>query len=472
MKLEILNFRDRFDILIEKRPSPDASGQLSNDTELLYGKSQIMIRHATMWAVVLVFVFVGFTSASDWTGFRGAGARGVSDETGLVVKWSETENLKWKTPLPGPGSSSPIVLGDRVFVTCYSGYGVDPKQPGDMSKLERHLLCIRATDGKVLWDKIVPAVLPEDPFKGRFQEHGYASHTPVTDGQRVYVFFGKSGVLAFDLDGRRLWQTSVGTGSDKMKWGSAASPTLYDNMVFVNAWDESKTLYALDKKTGNEIWKKDISDTGLTYSVPVLADQGDGRVALVITLSGQVRALQPDTGRQVWFARTKIAECMIPSPVIVDGVAYIHGGGPRSSGSLAVRMGGEGDVTETHIAWSSKEVSSPPSPVIVDGRMYWADGSGNVCCVNPKTGEVTYSEKLPVTGRFAVYASTVAADGRLYVTTRKSGVFVLAAADKFEIIAHNKFASDDTDFNGTPAIANKRMFIRSNRFLYCLEKTP
>jgi outer membrane protein assembly factor BamB len=333
-------------------------------------------------------------------------------------------------------------------------------------------LCIRAADGKVLWNKTVPAVLPEDPFKDRFQEHGYASHTPVTDGQRVYVFFGKSGVLAFDLDGRRLWQKSVGTGSDKMRWGSAASPTLYNNMVFVNAWDESKMLYALDTKTGKEIWKKDISDTGLTYSMLVLADQGDGQAVLVVSLSGQVWGLEPDTGKQIWYAKTNISDCMIPSPVIVDGVAYIHGGGPRNSGSLAVRLGGKGDVTNTHIVWSGKEVSSPPSPVIVDGLMYWADGSGKVFCVNPKTGIIRYSEKLPVTGRFAVYASIVAAEGRLYVVTRKSGVFVLAAKDKFEIIAHNKFASDQTDFNASPAISNKCMFLRSNLFLYCLKKTP
>ena len=431
-----------------------------------------MTRHVTTWAIAIVFVLVSFTSASDWTGFRGTAAQGISDETGLVVNWSETENLKWKTPLPGPGSSSPIVFGDRVFVTCYSGYGVDLQQPGDMNNLKRHLVCISATDGKLLWDKTVPAVLPEDPFKGRFQEHGYASHTPVTDGQQIYVFFGKTGVLAFDLNGRQLWKTSVGTGSDKMRWGSAASPTLYNNMVFVNAWDESKMLYAIDTKTGGEIWKKNISDTGLTYTVPVLADQGDGEVVLVVSLSGQVWALQPDTGRKVWFAKTNISDCMIPSPVILDGVAYIHGGSPRNSGSLAIRMGGKGDVTDTHILWSSKEHSSPPSPVILDAMMYWADSTGKVSCVNPKTGIVRYSEKLPVTGRLAVYASIVAADGRLYVVTRKSGVFVLTAKDEFEIIAHNKFENDDTDFNGSPAISNKCIFLRSNRFLYCLKKTP
>ena len=195
-----------------------------------------------VWTGLLAVVLVGGASASDWAGFRGPGAQGVSGQTGLAVTWSETENLAWKTSLPGPGSSSPIVWGERVFVTCYSGYGVDPNDPGDPNNLRRHLVCIRLADGHVLWDRTVPAVLPEDAFKGRFQEHGYASQTPVTDGQRVYVFFGKTGVLAFDLSGRQLWQTSVGTGSDKTRWGSAASPTLHQDLMFVNAWAESKRL--------------------------------------------------------------------------------------------------------------------------------------------------------------------------------------------------------------------------------------
>ncbi|MBW8040783.1 MAG: PQQ-binding-like beta-propeller repeat protein [Planctomycetes bacterium] len=430
-----------------------------------------MLRHAMIWTIIPVMTLAGYTSASDWMGFRGPGTRGISEDTGLAVTWSETENLKWKTPLPGPGSSSPIVMDEKVFVTCYSGYGLHPDKPGDANDLKRHLLCIRATDGKVLWDKTVPAILPENPYRGMFRQHGYASQTPVTDGQRIYVFFGKSGVLAFDLSGKQLWQSNVGTGSDQKLWGSAASPALYKNMVIVNAWDESKTLYALDKKTGREIWKKDLSETGLSFSTPVMAEQEDGRVELVVSLSSQVWGLDPDTGKSLWFTRTNINETMIPTPVILEGVAYIHGGGPRSSGSLAVRIGGKGDVTDTHIVWSSKEVTSGPSPVIVNGLMYWVDASGKACCLEAKTGKLRYSEKLPVKNRFAVYASAAAAEGRLYVVTRKIGTFVLAARPKFQIIAQNKFPSDNSDFNASPAVSNRRMFLRSNQFLYCLQKT-
>jgi outer membrane protein assembly factor BamB len=412
-------------------------------------------------------------SAADWTGFRGPGALGVSDETGLPLTWNETENLAWKTPLPGPGSSSPIVLGDRVFVTCYSGYGLDPNKPGDPNNLKRHLLAVHATDGRILWDTAVPALLPEDPYRGMIREHGYASQTPTTDGQRIYVFFGKTGVLAFDLEGKQLWKTNVGTDSDQKKWGAATSPAVYKNLVFVNAWDEAKTLYALDARTGREVWKKQSpSEPRLSFTTPVVTQTPDGRAELVVSVPSQIWGLDPQTGNQFWFVRTGINDDMIPTPLILDGIAYVHGGGPRQHGSLAIRIGGQGDVTETHVLWSGKNVASPPSPVILGDLMYWANAYGNTCCADTKTGQLRYNDKLPISQRFAVYASAIAAEGRIYIVTRKDGTFVLPAKPQFEIIARNQFASDDTDFNASPAISNKRLYLRSNRFLYAIQKTP
>ena len=426
-----------------------------------------MLRHTRILVVVMVASMAVGTWAADWPCFRGPGALGVSEETGLAVRWSETENLRWKTPLPGPGSSSPIVWGDRVYVTCYSGYGLDKKTPGDMNELKRHLLCLSVADGSVVWDTPIDAVLPEDPYKGRFQEHGYASHTPVTDGRRMYVFMGKTGLLAFDMQGQKLWQTSLGVGSDQTRWGSASSPTLFEDKVFVNAWDESKTLYALSQKTGTILWKKDLSETGQTYSVPVVADLGQGRHELVVALPKQIWGLDPKTGQQRWFVRNVLEGSQIPTPVIVGNVAYVHGGGPRSSGSLAVRLGGQGDVTNTHVLWSSKAVSSPPSPVLINGLLYWVNGSGKACCADARTGELRYEENLPGSGRFAVYASVVAAEGRIYAVMRTGGTVVLAAQPEFRILGHNKLASDESDFNASPAIANGRLFLRSDRYLYC-----
>ncbi|MEK7995640.1 MAG: PQQ-binding-like beta-propeller repeat protein, partial [Planctomycetota bacterium] len=281
------------------------------------GKGLSMIKQSMILVIAAVSLFIYGQAAGEWAGFRGPGVRGSSPETGLVTTWSETENLKWKTPLPGPGSSSPILWGDKVFVTCYSGYGADKDNPGDPSNLKRHLLCINAADGKVLWDKSVPAVQPEVPYNGRIQEHGYASHTPATDGQHVYVFFGKSGVLAFDFQGNQLWQHSVGTDSDKMKWGSASSVTLCGDLVIVNAWDESKTLYALNKRDGSEVWKQDLPGAELTFSTPVPADLSQGQHELILVLPMEIWGLDPQTGQKLWWIKTTMKGLVTGTPLVV-----------------------------------------------------------------------------------------------------------------------------------------------------------
>lgn len=427
-----------------------------------------MIRQSMILSVGAISLLMSGWAAAEWAGFRGPGVRGSSAETGLVTTWSETENLKWKTPLPGPGSSSPIIWGDKVFVTCYSGYGVEKDNPGDPSNLKRHLLCINTADGKILWDKSIPAVQPEIPFSGRIQEHGYASHTPATDGQHIYTFFGKNGVLAFDFQGNQLWQHSVGTNSDKMKWGSASSVALCGDLVIVNAWDESKTLYALNKRDGSEVWKQDLSDIEMTFSTPVLADLGQGQRELILVMPLEVWGLNPDTGQKLWWIKTTMKGLVTGTPLVVGERAYVHGGGPDALSSLCARLGGRGDVTDTHVLWSNGQAVSVPSPTYWDGLLYWVTNDGKACCQDPENGQLKYNQALPVTGRFAVYASVVSASQRLYAVTRAAGTFVLAGGPEFKIIAHNKFESDDSIFNGSPAISDGHIFLRSNRFLYCI----
>ncbi|MCP4449887.1 MAG: PQQ-binding-like beta-propeller repeat protein [Planctomycetes bacterium] len=371
-----------------------------------------MIKQTTTF-LILTLLCVNHLEAEDWAGFRGTDARGSCPDTELVTTWSDTENLQWKTPLPGPGSSSPIVLGNNVFVTCYSGYGMDKRDPGDLRSLKRHLVCLNRTDGKVRWNKSVAAVQPEIQYTGRFQEHGYASSTPASDGERVYVFFGKTGVLAFDFEGNQIWQQSVGTGSDRLKWGSASSVTLYKNLVIVNAWDESKTLYALNKDSGKPAWKRDLSAAGLTFSTPVLADLGQGNRELILAMPGVVWGLNPDTGQKLWQVRTTMKGLITGTPVIVGDRAYIHGGGPSGVGSLAVQLGGRGDVTETHVLWSNREAVTVPSPTYWKDLLYWVTNDGPAGCHDPDTGDLKYSQALPVKGRFAVYASVVSATDRL-----------------------------------------------------------
>ncbi len=229
--------------------------------------------------VLLVTMVTGSSvlDAADWSRFRGPNGSGVStDDAPLPTEWSETKNLKWKVELPGPGSSCPIVVGEKVFVTSWTGYA-DGNGEGSMEELERHLICLDRKTGKELWKKSVTAKLPEDTYRGMFAENGYATHTPVSDGEVVVAFFGKSGVHAYDMDGKELWNANVGTELDRRGWGSASSPVLYKNLVIVTASVENHAVVGLDKKTGKEVWKQEAEGFGSTWGTPVLVDvEGDG----------------------------------------------------------------------------------------------------------------------------------------------------------------------------------------------------
>src|SRR5579871_4925898 len=190
-------------------------------------------------SLCLALFLIPAALGSDWMQFRGPGGQGVSADQGPPDTWSETENIVWKTKLPGPGTSSPITVGEVVFVTCYSGYAESRSDPGDQKNLLRHLVCIDRRSGTIRWTRDVKPELPESVYKPGSNDgmHGYASSTPVSDGKNVYVFFGKSGVFCFDLDGKQLWSRSVGKGTTG--WGSATSPLLYNDLVIVNASVES-----------------------------------------------------------------------------------------------------------------------------------------------------------------------------------------------------------------------------------------
>jgi len=429
------------------------------------------------WLGFIFFVVATCPLAgADWPQFRGPDGLGISTDATMAVEWSESKNLKWKTSLPGPGSSSPIVWGQHVFVTCYSGYGLSRTNPGNIRELVRHLLCIDRKDGKVIWTRTVKAEMPEDAFAGMgVPEHGYASNTPATDGERVFVFFGKTGVLAFDLDGNQLWQVNVGKESSNRRWGSSASLILYKDMVIVNASEESQSICALDKLTGKEIWKAQAAGLELAYGTPLLVPLDGGGKELVIGVPYEVWGLNPDTGRLNWYAETDLDGNVAPSPVAADGIVCIFGG-YRNTSSVAIRTGGKGDVTDTHVLWSSRDASYVPSPVIHKGRLYWVSDQGIAFCADLKTGETIYRERLSGTsgrggsrGGKPFYASVVLAGDRLICVSRRGGTYVLAAKPEFEVLAHNENKADETDFNASAAISDGQLFLRSNRYLYCIE---
>jgi outer membrane protein assembly factor BamB len=397
---------------------------------------------------------------ADWTEFRGPGGQGISAEKGLPLEWSAKKNIIWRTELPGPGASSPVTLGNRIYLTCYTGYALEVKEPGKMERLRRHLVCVDRARGTILWTKEFTPALPEHKYQGEGAYHGYSASTPTTDGERLYVFFGKSGVYAFDLDGNQLWHTAVGKGTSG--WGSGTSPVLYKNLVVVNASVESGALVAMNKSNGKEIWRA--PGINSAWNTPVLVHLPSGEVELVVSISKWVMGLNPDTGKQLWKA-DGVDRYVCPSVVTHDGIVYAIGGGHTS---LAVKAGGRGDVTKTHVLWRLKKGSNVSSPVYQDGYLYWVGDSGAVC-QDAASGKIIYHKRLePDSGR--MWASPVLADGRLYYVSQLNGTYVLLARPEYKLLARNVFVDDKSRANASPAVSNGQILLRSDRYLYCIGK--
>ena len=421
-------------------------------------------------------------TASDWLRFRGPNGTGVSaDEAPLPVEFGPEKNLAWQLDLPGRGSSCPLVVGDRVFVTCWSGYGMNREDPGDQKDLKRHLVCIDRKSGEVIWDKTVDPYLPEDNYGGMFAEHGYASHTPVSDGERVYCYFGKTGAVAFDMDGNQLWLTSVGTESDPRDWGSASSPILYKDLLIVTASAESEAMVALDKQTGAEVWRQEASGFSGTWGTPVLIEGDDGRTDIVIGVPYEIWGINPDNGKLRWHCKGIDSNSFCASLVAEGDMVYALDG--RNGGACAVQVGGEGDVTDTAVKWRRNQSNRILTPALVDGRLYFV-GRGVANCVDAASGDRVYKTRLsggstpaaseqsgaPGGGfRSADYASPVVGDGKIYFPSRRGDIYVIAPGDEYQQLAVNRLSDDeDEDWSSTPAVSDGQLFIRSSKRLYCV----
>jgi outer membrane protein assembly factor BamB len=415
------------------------------------------------------------SASADWPRFRGPNGAGVHKGKPMPVTWDAETNIAWKTALPGAGAFSPVILGDALFVTSYSGYDRSQKSR-EMGDLKHHVARIDIKTGKVLWDReLAPKLpLPIGGYGGT-RHHGYASSTPVVDKDAVYAFFGRSGVFAFDHDGKQLWRAEVG-GTRTDAWGSAASPILHGDLLIVNAGAESQALIALDRKTGKEVWRT--PGMKRSWSVPIIV-KVDGKDELVMNVAGAIKAFDPLTGKDLWIcggARDYVCSSVVENEgIIYSVVANTHGG----SGAQAIRMGGRGDVAASHIVWKIGQGSAIGSPVYADGRIYYANITMRVnrtrqkfYCVDAKTGQVVYAKTVDPAPTI-IYSSPLLADGKLYYVTQKSGTWVIAAGPEFKVLSHNVIVGDDGSFNASPVpLDNGRLLLRSDNFLYCIGATP
>ncbi len=421
-----------------------------------------------------MFVFHSLIlQAGDWPRFRGPDGSGVAvDSDSLPTTWSPTANLAWKTPLPGPGASSPIIVAGRIFVTCYSGYGLTQESPGEIENLVRHLVCVDLQTGKVLWQKDVKAALPEDPYSGiGVTAHGYASHTPVSDGQNIYAFFGKSGVHAFDMDGTELWQADVGKESDPTKWGSSSSPVVYHNTVIVTASAESQSIIGLDKQTGKELWRQEAKGLDGMWGTPTLVKIDEDRTDLVMCVAKELWGLDPANGKMRWFANATGAQ-QAYSSVILNGKRVLAFTG-RGGGSIAIDAGGSGDVSATNTVWTGGETTSFASPVRHKSKVYVVS-SGVVTVVDESTGEKVKQVRLAgaqeTGGRFGSldYPSPVVVDDRMFYLNGSGQMFVFDLTEELKQVAINRVTSDAETFWGSPALSDGRLVLRSSKHLYCV----
>jgi len=461
-----------------------------------------MHRKGLATVVVAFAVSVGTLAAADWPGFRGSRG-GVADDKELPSS-IDKESVRWKVKLPGAGTSSPIVVGDKIFLTANAGYGTAVTKgmmgggfggkgkggfgkggfgadTGDQKKLKLLVLCLDRNTGNTVWQKEIEPKLPETPFTAMMREHSYASSTPVSDGKIVFVFFGKSGVHAFDLDGKKIWSADV--GREVHMWGTAASPVVHKDVLLVNAAIESKSLVALNKYTGKEMWRK--KGLGTSWASPIIVENKDGQHEVVINVPGKIAAYEPETGEELWTCQGVVAggggfggggggfggsfggPYTASTPVARDGVVYVIGGGGLTpAAALAVKTGGKGDVSKTHVLWRAKAGATNCSPVLSGNYLCWVDGTAT--CLSIADGKSVYKER--VNDARNEYVSAVAASDKIYALTRFNGLYVLAGGEKFQKLSHLDFPGDSSIFNASPAISDGRLYLRSNEYLYAIGK--
>ena len=408
--------------------------------------------------------------AENWPRFRGANGQGISNQS-APIEWNQNKNIKWRSELPGPGSSSPVIFGNKIFVTCFSGVSTGDQ---DTSKLVRYVLCLDKDKGTVLWKDELKSNQREDPYSGFLVEHGYASNTPLVAKGKLFVYLGKSGIHCYDLNGKKLWEKNLGTGSTRRKWGSAASPVIYKNILIVSAAEEALALYGLNPETGEQKWKSQADSLEMAYATPIFMNIKPDRDDLILPVPGELWGMNPETGKLRWFVKTNITGNVSPSPVLGNQAVYIFGGYP-SLRRCAIKVDGlKGDLGEEATLWEDKQSSYVPTPVYINERLYWASDTGYACCADAKSGKMLFRERLDARGKGSrgkpFYAGAVYADGKIYAVSRWGGTFVFNADKEFKLLAHNKISTDDSQFHGTPALSDGKIFLRSDKYLYCISE--
>ena len=432
----------------------------------------------SLLATVALYTSIVDASGGNWPQWRGPDGQGVSTEKNLPTEWSATKNIRWKTPLPGRSHSSPIVWGNKIFVTTAIEGPVVPGakavkhmvgdkeflHPDSIGADHKHafkVICLNATTGKILWEQ---TAFEGTPYDNRHRKSSFAAATPATDGKYVYAFFGSEGLYAYDMNGKLAWKADLGK-LGTVGLGTGTSPILHDKLLIMQCdEDEGKASFivAIDKKTGKEVWKTP-RKVQVNWSTPILVRTAK-RSELITSGTEAIVAYDPATGKELW--RHKGVESnSIPSPVANSEMVFLSAGFP-SKIVMAIRLGAAGDLTESaNIAWKySKGTAYVPSPILYGDYLYLTTDRGILTCLNPKTGAIVYEGgRVPIPATFT--ASPVAFDGKILLTSEDGDTFMVKAGPKHEILGSNTVGEP---VYASPAIADGRIFIRGEKNLYAI----
>ena len=417
-------------------------------------------------------------SAANWPQWRGPDGSGISTEKNLPATWTPTTNIKWKAAIPGRGHSSPIVWGNRIFVTTAVEGDVVPGakavthmagdkeflHPDSVGADRKHqfkVIALNRESGKIVWEALA---WEGTPYDNRHRKSSYAASTPATDGKMVYAFFGTEGLYAYDFNGKLAWKAQLGKlGTVGM--GTGTSPILFNDLVIVQCDEdngEASFIVALDKKTGKEAWRTP-RKIQVSWSTPLLVKTAT-RSELITSGTETVVSYDPATGKELWHHQG-VESNAIPSPVANNEMVFLVAGFPAKI-AMAIKLGGSGDLTDTaNVPWKyAKGTAYVPSPILYGDYLYLTTDRGILTCIDAKTGEVKYEGgRIPIPATFT--ASPVAFEGKILMTSEDGDTFIVKAGPKHEVLGTNSIGEP---VYASPAIADGRIFIRGEKNLYCI----
>ena len=408
----------------------------------------------------------------QWPKWRGPDDNGMA-RTDAPLHWSDTENIKWKAAIPGRGHSSPVLWGDKIFLTTAiptTATATPPRQRrgGDSGPQPEHrfeLICLDKKTGKVLWQRTAKTATPHEGYHNSYGS--FASNSPVTDGKRVYAFFGSRGIYCYDLDGKLIWEKDLGV---KMKmrlgYGEGVAPVLGGDALVLGFDQETNSfIVALDKNTGAELWRSSRDEVS-NWAMPLVVDYA-GSKQVVVAGTNKVRSYDLKTGKVIWEC-AGLGLNAIPAPVRKDDIVYVMTGF-RNPNLMAIRLGRTGDLTGSDaVLWSNTRGNSyTPSPVLYDDKLYTLTDNGMLSCYNARTGAPYYQmSRLPKPYSFK--SSPVGASGKLYMASEDGDVVVVKMGEQFEVLATNTLS--DQFVVSTPAIVDGEMFLRGQNTLFCISE--